>query len=157
MKIYFDKLYKDDRKKELCGLCVPFEKGLLKASSADALTILDGDRPLPLQAEVTSKWDDGSVRFAYIHFLADLPGNDKKEFELVTDTDKKGDYTKTIDIDKTADGIKVNNGLINFFVRDNSEDLFEEFDYCDRSFDKKQFVGPFVTVSGERLRTTFDN
>ena len=157
MKIYFDKLYKDDRNKELCGLCVPFKKGLLNAPDADAITILDEDRPLPVQVEVTSKWDDGSVRFAYIHFLADLPGNDKKEFELVTDTDKKGDYTKTIDIDKTADGIKVNNGLINFFVRDNSEDLFEEFDYCDRSFDKKQFVGPFVTVSGEQLRTTFDN
>ena len=98
MKIYFDKLYKDDRKQELCGLCVPFEKGCIKASDADAITILDGDRPLPVQVEVTSKWDDGSVRFVYLYFLADLPGNDKKEFELVTDSDLRPEYLETVDI-----------------------------------------------------------
>lgn len=156
MKIYFDKLYKDDRKNELCGLCVPFAKGSLKASDADVITILDGDRPLPVQPEVTSKWDGGSVRYVYLHFLADLPGNSKKEFELVTNSDKKADYLKTIDIIERSDGICVNNEVISFSVKDNSENLFDKFDYDGRSFDKAQFVGPFVTVSGERLRTVFD-
>ena len=112
MKIYFDKLYKDDRKKELCGLCVPFEKGLLKASSADALTILDGDRPLPVQVEVTSKWDDGSVRFVYLYFIADLPGNDKKEFELVTNANAKAEYSETVDIIENPEDISASNGAV---------------------------------------------
>ena len=156
MKIYFDKLYKDDRINELCGLCVPFAKGSLSVSDADAITILDHDRPLPVQVEVTSRWDDGSVRYVYLHFLADLPGNSRKEFELVTDSDKRGDYSKTIDIIETPDGIGINNDVISFSVKDNSENLFDKFDYDGRSFDKAQFVGPFVTVSGERLRTVFD-
>ena len=156
MKIYFDKLYKDDRKKELCGLCVPFEKGVLQASSADALTILDGDRPLPVQAQVTSKWDDGSVRFVYLYFLADLPGNDKKEFELVTDSDLRPEYSETVDIIENPEDISASNGVIKLCVKNNSEKLFEEFEYSQKSFDKEQFVGPFVTVSGERLKTVFD-
>ena len=156
MKIYFDKLYKDDRKQELCGLCVPFEKGCIKASDADAITILDGDRPIPVQAEVTSKWDDGSVRYAYLHFLTDLPGNDKKELELLTDAGIKSDYSKTIDIIEEPESISANNGIISFCVKDNSESLFDKFDYDGRSFDKDQFVGPFVTVAGERLRSVFD-
>jgi hypothetical protein len=156
MKIYFDKLYKDDRKKELCGLCVPFAKGCLKASDADAITILDGDRPLPVQAEVTSKWDDGSVRYVYLHFLADLPGNSRKELELVTSSDKKADYLKTIDIIEGSEGIDVSNEVISFSVKNASENLFDRFDYDGRSFDKEQFVGPFVTISGERLKTVFD-
>ena len=134
MKIYFDKLYKDDRKKELCGLCVPFEKGSLNAS--DAITILDGNRPLPVQVEVTSKWDDGSVRFVYLYFLADLPGNDKKQLELVTNTDAKAGYSETIDIIENSEYISASNGLIRFRVKDNSENLFEEFEYSGRSFTK---------------------
>ena len=82
MKIYFDKLYKDDRLKELCGICVPFPKGALNKDDIDTVTILDVDRKVPAQVHLTSSWEDGSVRYIYTHFLADLPGNARKEMLL---------------------------------------------------------------------------
>ena len=157
MKIYFDKLYKDDRIKELCGLCVPFEKGALAAENADHIKILDGDMLLPIQSEVTSKWDDGSVRYAYLHFLADLPGNGKKEFELVTDCDKEPVYKEAVDIIEEDECLTADNGVIRFSVKDHSADIFENFEYDGRSFDRNQFVGPLVSIAGERLLTVFDS
>ena len=98
MKIYFDKLYKDDRKQELCGICVPFGKGVLPPDKADTLAILDGDKPVPVQTEITSRWDDGSVRYAYLHFLADLPGNNRKEFDLTYDGGDSCDHAVSASI-----------------------------------------------------------
>ena len=62
MKIYFDKLYKDDRIKELCGICVPFKKGALTKDAIDTVTILDVDRKVPSQTRITSTWEDTSWR-----------------------------------------------------------------------------------------------
>ncbi len=158
MKIYFDKLYKDDRKQELCGICVPFGKGTLPSDKADTLTILDGDKSVPLQTEITSRWDDGSVRYAYLHFLADLPGNSKKAFELSFAGEAKDTFEllKTIDINKSTDAIELNNGLFSFCVKNSAESLFESFEYAGSSFAKERFVGPLVRIGGERLTTVFD-
>jgi hypothetical protein len=48
MKIIFDKLYKDDRINELCGICVPFAKGSLPSDQAKDLIITDGNKAIPL-------------------------------------------------------------------------------------------------------------
>ncbi len=168
MKIYIDKLYKDDRKQEFCGICVPFGKGVLPEDKADTLTILDGDRSVPVQTEITSRWEDGSLRYAYLRFLADLPGNSRKEFDLTYAGDAGYDHAgsvssvnsnsllKAIDIKKSGDITQLDNGVFSFCVKDSSESLFDNFEYAGRSFDKKQFVGPFVKIGGERLKTVFD-
>lgn len=186
MKIYFDKLYKDDRKDELCGICVPFKKGDLLEGGIKNLGIFDGGKELPLQAEITSKWEDGSVRYAYLNFLADLPGNKGKELELVIDREKKlytgqsaetgagsksdtderddkegKDSNNVTDIRVTieeSDGcVRISNGILDFLVKKNSQYLFEEFNFGNISYDRRQFEGPFVSVSGDRLRTEFDS
>lgn len=165
--IYFDKLYKDDREKELCGLCVPFERGKLPIDLADELKIMDEDTCIPLQTKVTSKWDDGSVRYAYLNFLADLPGNRGKTFELICDKESRGKKNaeellresgiESVSINDDSSGLVVNNGVISFFVRNSSKELFDRFAYNGTAFDKEQFVGPFVRVCGNRLNTIFDS
>ena len=156
MKVYFDKLYKDDRNKELCGLCVPFSKGSLMVSDVDNLAILDGGTAVPLQCEVTSRWDDGSVRYAYLHFLADIPGNRRKELELVADAALKSSFSETIDIIESQDTTTIDNGPLKFTLRNSSENLFDKFEYNNRSFSKEQFIGPFVSIDGDGLKTVFD-
>ena len=165
MKIYFDKLYKDDRIKELCGICVPFKKGALNKDDIDTVTILDVDRKVPSQTHITSTWDDGSVRYIYTHFLADLPGNAKKEFLMTFKGDEdfglataSADHEEIAVISEREDGdnIFIDNGPIKLSVKKRSSDLFETFVYDEKSFSNRQFVGPYVTIDGEKLQTFFD-
>ena len=82
MKIHFDKLYKDDRKKELCGLGIPFPKGEVSLGKYESLCVMDKDEAIPSQFKITSTWDDGTVKYVFARFLADLPGNADKDFDL---------------------------------------------------------------------------
>ena len=71
--IYFDKLYRYDRIAEPCYIGIPVREGELW--DADNVCVWQGEKQLPLQARVTSRHRDGSVRFLFLRFLADLPGN----------------------------------------------------------------------------------
>ncbi len=169
MKIYFDKLYKDDRNKELCGICVPLKKGTLDKDDISTVAILDGETAIPVQSEITSLWDDGSVRYLYVHFLADLPGNAKKELLLTYKGDENYSLFESADnyasaglvdivtLIEDSDRISVENGPLSFTVKDDSKELFQEFKYRELTYSKEQFVGPFVTYAGERLTTVFDS
>lgn len=166
MKIYFDKLYKDDRIKELCGICVPFKKGALDKDDIDTVTILDVDRKVPSQTHITSTWEDGSVRYIYTHFLADLPGNAKKELLMTFKGDEdyslaqaSADHEEIAVISEREDGdsIFIDNGTLKLSVKNGSRDLFETFVYGEKAFSKNQFVGPYVTIGEEKLTTVFDD
>ncbi len=180
MKIYFDKLYKDDRKSELCGLCIPFSKGALKESDVSTIRVLDVDRSLKTQAQITSKWDDGSIRYIYLRFLADLPGNEGKELLLTYKGDAEYDESPetgsspqstscdsnlqngescqqdSIHIEQTADTITVSNGPLKFTLRNSTNTLFDSFAAMEKNYDSSQFVGPYVTIAGEKFDTAFD-
>ena len=168
MKICFDKLYKDDRKSELCGLCIPVKKGLLTRDKLSTVTILDDKRAVPVQTEVTSTWEDGSVRFLYAHFLADLPGNDKKQFdltfsgdekydELTAGTGKTCDLEDSIELSEDAGIITVVTEKLKFTVKNGSDHLFETFSFNGKEISGECFVGPLVRICGERLVAVFDS
>ena len=73
MNIYFDKLYRYDRLSEPAGIAIPFREGELK--DMGKIAIMQNDRPCMIQPKVTSRHADGSVRYLYIDFLADIPAN----------------------------------------------------------------------------------
>ncbi len=158
MKIYFDKLYKDERRNELCGLCVPVKKGVLAASDISRVRIFDGERAVPLQTEVTATWDDGSVRYMYLNFLADLPGNKGKELELTFDENEadQGEVPDQVTIKTALAAMVVNNGPLSFTVGEGSDRIFEAFSYKGKEISADRFVGPAMKVDGIRKHTTFD-
>jgi len=73
----FDKISKFDRPAEPVSFGMPFPKGVLR----DPLRfrLLDGSRALPVQAKVTGRWADSSVRWLFVRTLVDLPGNSSKQ------------------------------------------------------------------------------
>ena len=93
MEIYLDKLYRDDKTAEPLFLAVPFPKGKLRDERK--VRILDGNASLPLQSRVTSRYEDGSVRFLFLRFLADMPGNKKLTFLLDIDETETEIRTET--------------------------------------------------------------
>ena len=168
MKLYFDKLYKDDRINELSGICIPVKKGALSADELSSVKIFDCKRPLPVQAEVTSTWEDGSARYIFAHFLADLPGNDKKQFDITFSGEKSyealmaeaaplEDIEGKIHLTWINEVITVSNGTLSFSVADNSDQLFSSFSYMGKDISKDNFTGPLVRIDGEELETVFDS
>ena len=81
--IMFDKLYRYDRIQEPCGVCIPVKKGKLK--STDSVEVVQNNKKVMSQTKVTSRYDDGSVRYMYVRFLADLPGNKGTVLQLNID------------------------------------------------------------------------
>jgi len=74
--MYFEKLSAFDRLKEPCSAAVPFSRG--EIFELEKLAVADDNGQVISQAFPTAFWDDGSVKWAFIHFLADLPGNKSK-------------------------------------------------------------------------------
>ena len=156
MKIHFDKLYKDDRKKELCGLGIPFPKGEVSLEKYESLCVMDKDEAIPSQFKITSTWDDGTVKYVFARFLADLPGNADKDFDLEF-LGKKADLDSKIDISKDEDLISVSNGVLSFKVKNNTDNIFEEFIYQGKNIDRERFAGPVLCAAGEKFETVFDD
>ncbi len=73
----FDKISKYDRGAEPVSFGMPFPSGVLR--DGEHFGVVDGTRALPTQMRVTSRWPDGSVRWALVRSLVDLPGSREKQ------------------------------------------------------------------------------
>ena len=141
LDIYLDKLYRYPRIQECVSVAVPFKKGELKSISE--IAVLQNGKECIIQPEVTSSYDDGSVKFLFISFMADLPANKRTKVILSVSSEEydkaveasKLSYDNPIEKDvnvhkaavcvkKTEAGYTVNSGELEFDVSDNSESIF---------------------------------
>lgn len=81
--LQFEKLSKYDRPREPVSCALPLAKGVL--TDLSKVTVMDEDRPVPTQVKATAVWPDGSIKWLFISFLADLPGNKGKQFGIDLD------------------------------------------------------------------------
>lgn len=141
MDIKFPKLYRYDRNYEHCSIAIPFAKGCMQ--DIDAIHIYQNDRLVPSQKKITALYEDGSVKYAFVRFVADLPANKGAKLECRIDESIKEDY-KGIVLEKKDGSIKVNAG-VDFLVSDNSNSLFTWL--CDgrKTYTKEQFRGPYLS------------
>lgn len=97
LDIYFDKLYRYPRIQECVNIAVPFKKGELKSISD--IAILQNGRECLIQPEVTARYDDGSVKFLFVNFMADLPANKRAKVVLSV---SKEEYEKAVEYSKVS-------------------------------------------------------
>lgn len=139
MDIRFQKLYRYDRIAEHCNIAIPYAKGVLK--DVDRVQIYQNGAAVPIQKKVTSTYEDGSVRYLFARFMADLPANKKAVLDCRMDgADTPFDG---LTVEKTAGGYIVH-GDVEFEVADNGEHVFEWLKCKGQSFQKEQFAGPFL-------------
>lgn len=86
IKLYVEKLYRYPRIQEPLTAAIPFAQGELREESS--VKVLDGANVLPVQSKVTARHLDGSVKYLFLRFMADLPGNAGKEFTCVWKEDR---------------------------------------------------------------------
>ena len=80
--IFFDKLYRYPRINECVSIAVPFAKGELY--NTDNISIVQNKRKCIIQPKVTAEYDDGSIKYLFVDFMADLPANKLAKAVLTT-------------------------------------------------------------------------
>ena len=143
IEIHVDKLYRYERKAEPCFIGIPMKKGTLY--DLDRVAVLQNNSVLPIQKKVTSRHDDGSVKFMFLRFLADLPAN--KDTVLICDTNVKEVQDADMFVIETVqgeNGICIDTGAVAFAVENNSDSIFRHIRTQERQYDKEQFAGPVL-------------
>lgn len=141
VEIYFDKLYRYPRIAEPCSIAIPVKEGELK--SAENVCITQDGKPLPVQVKVTSRHADGSVRYLFVRFMADLPAN--KGTSVMCDFNgKHKNSERGVLVNASADGIEIDTGSVKFSVENNSGSIFKQLDFGSRHYTDKNFEGPYL-------------
>ncbi|MBO6297968.1 MAG: hypothetical protein J6N53_03900 [Lachnospiraceae bacterium] len=149
MKLHFPKLYRYDRRMEHCYIAIPFAKGAF--TEEDRIVVLEDDMQMPVQSKVTSRYEDGSVRYLFVRFLADLPANKKKD--LQAEVLKKGEEcvspereyaALTVQCDGSRITVDGGEGGLKFTVADNAEHVFESLSDGRKEYTAEQFAGPYL-------------
>lgn len=141
IELKFDKLYRYPRKEEHAFIAIPLKKGKLKSLSKVA--ILQDGVPVPMQGKVTSYHEDGSIRYLFLRFMADLPANAKASLMCDLFSDKVSSY-EGIKIVHEMDVTKVDCDGITFTVKDNSSHIIESLVAGNKNYTAKQFIGPYL-------------
>ncbi len=164
--IFFDKLYRFERTAEPCYIGIPVKEGELRDLSG--VKVYQEGRALPLQTRVTSRHKDGSVRFLFLRFLADLPANRGAVLQCSLHDEQDGTAGASAGAEQSApDGETKDSGAalqtrsdaagitvstlcgaarqpFSFRVAHNSSSLFEKLHAYGRDYEQKQFAGPFL-------------
>lgn len=105
----FEKLYNIERLAQPCFVSVPLAQGMLKKE--DSVCLWQNGAALPMQKRVLSYYPDGSVRYLFLRFLANILANKGTtvECELKSDSEASGAITEasgTELVDKTMEFCK---------------------------------------------------
>lgn len=97
IELRFDKLYNRDRVAHPCFVSVPLAQGVLKRENC--VVLRQNGKTLPVQKKVLSTYPDGSVRYLFLRFLADIPANKGTtvECELKNESEAFGEVTEVSD------------------------------------------------------------
>ena len=110
--IHFDKISMYDREKEPVSLGIPFAQGQL--TDVSDFGIRNDGVDVPVQVDVTGRWEDGSVKWLTAHFEADLPGNRAHDFTFVCDGSVSNPVVdQAVSVDETGDLVVIDTGVLN--------------------------------------------
>ncbi len=141
INLYFEKLYRYPRIAEPCFIGIPVRRGELWDISHVA--VWQEGRQVPLQAKITSRHEDGSVRFLFLRFQADLPGN--QGAVLQCDLHAKDPAPRIpMKLEQGEKGILVDTGAVAFRVASGGSGIFESLVCGTRHYRGEQFVGPLI-------------
>lgn len=147
--LHFDKLYNSDRLKEPCFVSIPFAKGVL--TDANGISLLQNNSALPMQTKITSTHEDGSIRYLFVRFMADLPANRATDISCSLQPAPITPGAPSLTCEKTADGYAISTGAVFFEVEQNSPHMFRSLDAFGKHYDKESFVGPYLTDSRQNV------
>lgn len=147
VKLHFEKIYSTEGRWEPCTAALPLKAGEL--TDAGSVRVFDENgSPVPTQARATAKYTDGSIRWLFVRFMANIPARTAVDYTLELKSDFEG-FEKI-----TADAHRANTGAISFRVSEEINTLFEEIRYDTLTFGADHISVPML-VDGEGREYTF--
>lgn len=170
----FEKIYLKERKMEPCSVAIPVKKGTLK-STKGIVVAKDGVETVS-QTKATSYWEDGSIRWIFVRFLANLPGNKGTSYELYLDReefleDRKKrnlehltktkdnlnenkdeiDYKPALTVRKESENYTIQTGSFEFTTNTGKGGFFKEVIFGDTKYHESQFKAPLLKIDKKGL------
>ena len=159
MQLHFEKLYSKDRKMQPCSVSIPLAKGEVYPETEVFLE--QEGKHLPVQKRVLSGYRDGSVRYLFLRFLADIPANKKASVNCIFGRPEAGGEEELTAADiqellteKTASGYCVSNDKLLFEVKEDTTRLFERITVFGKSYNGAQFIGPMLKIAEDNIDET---
>lgn len=154
--LHFEKLYRYPRSGEPAAVTIPCGLGEMTGSGRGA--VLQNGQKKPTQMKVLARHRDGSIKYLFVRFLADLPGNEGTV--LTFDPDQSADTSqdgkrKGILCRETENGYEADCGQLHFSVVHDSENLFGTFHDGYRTYSAGQFQGPTLKTDGQSYGIRF--
>lgn len=116
--------------KEKCPVTasMPFSEGELRKENLNEYFITDNDNTYPYQYVVTSSYDDGSIRFLVVRFLASFEANSPKVFNFGKEKSSEVQSIKPVSIERDTDGVlTLSNSKIKLVLGAVNNKLIKEF------------------------------
>ncbi|HAN44621.1 MAG TPA: hypothetical protein DCP97_04440 [Ruminococcaceae bacterium] len=145
IKLHFEKLYNHNRNGEPCNVAIPFKKGALTDTSNVVVT--NGSKPVLTQCKPTARWEDNSIKWLLVNFLADLPANKSADY-FCDISCKKNDNIGTVAVKAQTNGTKaaIQTGAITInLAKAGSKNIFESIITPQGQYDSNCFDGPYLT------------
>ena len=141
MKIRFARLYSVERREEPCFVSIPFARGVFPEGSE--IRIMDGESEMPAQTRVLTRYGDGSAKYVFVRFLANLPAGRGKELEADIQAGS-GRLFAGLRISREGALIRVDGGKggICLTLRDGSGSMMDSLEDGRKIWTAEQFAGP---------------
>lgn len=145
MNIYFDELYKYDRPDEHAFIGIPFAKGTVH--TIDNYNIVQNGTIRPTQKKITAYWEDGSIKWGFFRFTADLPKCSKAVVSLETTENMSFDGIKITETNPYT----VDTGALRFTLKNNSKSIFENVEFNGKTYNSSAFNGPVLKDGSDNV------
>ena len=151
IRLHFEKLSRYERLGEPCSCAIPFPKGELFDITKAAIS--DGENFYPVQCKITAQWPDHSVKWLFITFLADLPGNLSKDYYFIPDARKydthweswKNALSNQITIEEKNKRLEISTGELRVQLTNPGEaGLFHKIETKDKTYHDHELKGPIL-------------
>ena len=143
-ELYFEKYANFDRINEPVRFSIPFAKGAV--TNLDKLQIynekFNKKEIVPLQHRALGFWDDGSIKWAKVDFMADLPANKSAVYNYDFNGTKQ-DSPFVLKQSHLNEVLEIDNGIISLTIGNDTG--FKPFlNFTHNGFSHDKIDGPYV-------------
>lgn len=141
IRLHFEKIYNKELKNEHCYTAIPFKKGELLSDKS--VCVVDSENNvMPTQLKVTARWEDGSIKWLFIRFVADMPANAGCDYFINANGSTPYYEPKLLSLSN------IKTEVFEIMPSNDKNVLFESLKYGDLLLDKKVLCGPWLVANG---------
>jgi len=144
-KLVFEKYANFDRANEPVNVAIPFAKGIVPKDALGRFRVFGEKGDAASQVLALGHWDDGSVKWAKVDFMADLPANAGAVYGYDFEGPARKPALSPITILQTDDTLEIDNGCITLLLNNKAgSNLFSCLSRKNFRLGAQDMDGPYI-------------